>query len=289
MSRPTSEYADPPEGLDPEHAQAYRAGYERARRGAEPTRRLERDTPRVRERDVSAQPGRPEAKARPGRPGAAAREPWWSSRVAVTAVVLLSLALVLAAFGVGKVLSDDGSTSPAASPEAADAQQSRAERSTYQGPVTAVIPVTASATCQSPDSVDGAGNPMSYQPALAFDADLSTAWRCDGSGVGEELTLELAGGVRVAEVGLVPGYAKTDPASGADRYAENNRITRVRWRFADGSTYVQRLSPDPADRSLRTRRVPATWTGTVVLEVLASASGSRDTVAVSEVRIAAAG
>ena len=37
------------------------------------------------------------------------------------------------------------------------------------------------ATCQTANSVDAAGNPTSYEPAKAFDSDISTAWRCDGS------------------------------------------------------------------------------------------------------------
>jgi hypothetical protein len=89
----------------------------------------------------------------------------------------------------------------------------------------------------------------------------------------------------VAEVGLVPGYAKTDAASGVDRYAENNRITKVRWRFDDGTTHVQTMSGSPGDRSMRTMRVPETSTRRVVLEILASQRGPRNTVAISEIRI----
>ncbi|QNN54025.1 hypothetical protein H9L09_06505 [Nocardioides mesophilus] len=74
-----------------------------------------------------------------------------------------------------------------------------------------------------------------------------------------------------------------------DRYAENNRITRVRWRFDDGSSVEQRLDGTAANRSLQTLRIPVTTSGSVVLEVLDSTPGSRDTMAVSEVRIGTAG
>jgi hypothetical protein len=144
----------------------------------------------------------------------------------------------------------------------------------------------ATASCQSGDSVDVAGNPVTYEPARAHDADLSTAWRCPGNGRGERLTLTLPDSTVVAQVGLVPGYAKTDPASGEDRYAQNNRITRVRWHFDDGSSYVQRMRGNPGDRSLRTFRVPETVTSWVELEILASAAGPRDTVAISELAVA---
>ncbi len=144
----------------------------------------------------------------------------------------------------------------------------------------------ASATCQTANSIDAAGNPTSYEPAKAFDSDISTAWRCDGSGKGQRFTVQLPSEVTVAEVGLVPGYAKTDPASGVDRYAENNRITKVRWRFDDGTTVVQRMGGDPGNRSMRTIRVPETATRSVVIEILASQPGPRNTVAISEIRVA---
>jgi hypothetical protein len=204
-------------------------------------------------------------------------------------VALVSLALVAAAFVIGRVVADDDTADDTAAGSAqAGGQAGGAERAAYDGPVEAVQVAGASASCQADDSVDEAGNPVSYPPANAVDADLSTAWRCAGPGTGETLTLELSGETRVAEVGLVPGYAKSDPASGVDRYAENNRITRVRWSFEDGSSVVQRMGPDPQDRSMRTVRVPVTVTGAVTLEVLASDPGARDTIAVSEVRVAAA-
>ena len=203
-------------------------------------------------------------------------------------IVGLAVLFVLGAFATGRLLADGSATS--------DTRESASELGAvggedaapaYDGPVEAVRATGGSATCQAPDSVDEAGNPVSYPPWQAFDADLSTAWRCDGSGEGARLSVTLPEGARVAEVGLVPGYAKTDPASGVDRYAENNRITRVRWVFEDGSSYEQEMSGNPADRSMRSIRVPESETGTVVLEVLASAKGKRNTVAGSEIRIAA--
>jgi hypothetical protein len=210
---------------------------------------------------------------------------------------------VVGAFGLGRLVADapggasaaDGSAERTAT--AGDAQvrgdgagatttpaADRARR--YRGPVDAVAVAGSSASCQSADSVDGAGNPTRYPPAHAHDADLTTAWRCDGRGRGERLVLRLPPRTAVAEVGLVPGYAKTDPVSGVDRYAQNNRITRVRWHLGGGRTVVQRLSGVAGDRSMRTIRVPRTRTGKVVLEVLASRAGPRNTIAVSEVRIA---
>ena len=74
-----------------------------------------------------------------------------------------------------------------------------------------------------------------------YDGDLTTAWRCNGDGVGQKMQLNLSDTVRIGELGIVPGYAKTDPRSGADRYAQNNRLTKVRWSFPDGTSVVQKL------------------------------------------------
>jgi hypothetical protein len=198
-------------------------------------------------------------------------------------LAVLAVLLVVGAFGVGRIFAD-GPTADEPTAGTGEGQPEAGEP--YQGAVDTVDVAGSSATCQAGDSVDAAGNPTSYKPAFAHDSDLSTAWRCDGRGNGEQVTLTLPEKTTVAEVGLVPGYAKTDPISGVDRYAENNRITRVRWHFDDGSTVVQKMSGAPNDRSMRTVRVPETETSSVVVEVLASRPGTRNTVAISEVRVA---
>ena len=199
------------------------------------------------------------------------------------AAIGVAAALVAGAYGAGRLVAHSAADGAGIAQQAAAEQ--RQER--YDGPLDAVRITDATASCQSDTSRDAAGNPTAYEPANAHDEDLSTAWRCDGSGVGQRFTVQVPAGTVVGEVGLVPGYAKTDPATGVDRYAENNRITRVRWAFDDGSTFVQKMSGSPDDRRLRTRRVPATETGQVVVEILASEPGPRDTVAISEIRVAA--
>lgn len=179
----------------------------------------------------------------------------------------------------GVVLGEDGSKSTEGSPSS-DAGGGR-----YQGATEAVAIGTATGSCEAPPSVDAAGNRIRYAPVNSYDGDLSTAWRCIGDGVGQTLTLTLAEAAQIGEVGLVPGYAKTDPRSGADRYAENNRITRVRWTFSDGTTVVQELDGSATNRSLQSIRIPPVESDTVSVEVLASARGPRNTIAVSEVRL----
>lgn len=155
----------------------------------------------------------------------------------------------------------------------------------YRGRVDAVPVAASTASCIAPASVDAAGNEVTYEPALAHDGDLTTAWRCPGSGTGESIRLQLPQELRVAEVGLVPGYAKTDPRSGADRYAENNRLTLVRWTFPNGTVIEQELDGSPDNRSMQTIRLDPVLADEVVLEVLSSDPGRRNTIAVSEVVI----
>jgi hypothetical protein len=303
------EFALPP-GLPPEYVEAFRRGYERARSGGDvsqgpdvpvglhvpPRPEPGHEPTRVITRPETGSPNRPEAQP-PGRPEAQPAPPSYDEeptregdgrKVPPAAIALFAAALVLVAgaFGIGRMFADDASSGQSTRGTATSGGQAGGEAAPYEGPVASVRVTGASATCQGPSSVDAAGNPVTYEPAMVHDGDHSTAWRCNGRGRGQRLTVSLPEGTVVAEVGLVPGYAKTDPVSGADRYAENNRITRVRWRFDDGSTYVQRMRGGPDNRSMRTMRVPETATSSVVIEILRSQPGPRNRVAISEVRIA---
>ncbi len=231
-------------------------------------------------------PDEPEAAHRGRAPG---ERPAWLVPALLGAAVLLLLG---AAFGVGKVLSSSvsggSSTQDAgAGAGAGTSQPSRPKGKAYAGPVDAVRVRGARATCQAKDSVDAAGHRIDYRPRNVYDGDLTTAWRCNGDGVGQKLTLRLPAGTKVAEVGLVPGYAKTDPRSGADRYAQNNRITKVRWLLGDGTAVEQTFDGSSKNREMQTMRIPVTTTGRLVVEVLSSTPGPRRTIAVSEVRVGA--
>jgi hypothetical protein len=242
------------------------------------------------------------------------RSSWW---FVPALLVLAVLVLVLGAYGVGRIFAtgvDEAApvagetgtpTVPASDPSASGQPTSHSSRATHRppkpkqtghrapavwkGPVSAVAVASAQAGCTAPSSVDAAGHPVTYEAANAIDGRADTTWRCPGKAIGKTLVLHLGDEVAVGAVGLVPGYAKTDPVSGANRYAENNRITEVRWALGDGRTVVQHLSGSAADRSLRSVRVPRTETDTITLQVLAVQEGPRDTTCVSEVRVARAG
>ena len=126
----------------------------------------------------------------------------------------------------------------------------------------------AKVTCTSKPGVEADGDPVTYQASNLTDGVADTTWRCGGRAIGERITLKLGREMPVGQVGPVPGYAKTDETTNADRFAENNRVRRVRWTIGDMEV-VQRMSGSPEDRNLQLLRVPRTRTDTVELEILA--------------------
>ena len=156
----------------------------------------------------------------------------------------------------------------------------------YAGAVSAVTPAQATADCQAPPARDDAGNVVSYTPAELYDNNLNTAWRCDGAAVGQTISFALPPNTSIAEVGLVNGYAKVDPASGAVRYGEYRRVTKVSWTFDDGTSVQQSLTDGSPTAQLL--RIQTETSGTVRLTILAttmpgSTSATRDAALISEV------
>ena len=293
----------PPPEVPEEFADAYREAYRRALESADEGGELPEVPP---QEVVLVGTHRSQDAQEPAR-----RTPSWSSARSASwflpAVIAASaLVLISAAYAVGVALSGDDSNEPdgAASPSAvrtsaphktsspAGKKTAEAEPSTspggWDGPVDAVGVNAISADCTAPASNDSAGHRVTYVPENAIDDDPETAWRCSGTAVGQKLTLRMTAAADVAEIGLVPGYAKTDPVSGADRYAENNRITRVRWTLADGVSFVQRLDPDPSSRAVQLLRVPPTDTDTIMLEILGVKRGPRNTTAISQIVVRSA-
>lgn len=282
----------PPPELPEEYADIYRDAYLRALEEIPPVERVPAAEPVLIDHDTDVPP-----------------PPDGSGRIWLI-VALVALLLIIAAYVAGDLLSDEEPqpTGTGTEPTAASVQSPTSRRTAggpadepsaqvspistlgpaWDGPVAPVEVASAEATCTAPDSVDAANQPVSYAAGNAVDTDESTAWRCNGRARGETITFTLPEDTDVAEVGLVPGYAKTDPNSGTDRYAENNRITKVRWTLADGVVLDQVLDPDPGNRTLQTIRVPRTATGEVVLEIRAVQRGARNTTAISSVLIAAA-
>jgi hypothetical protein len=105
--------------------------------------------------------------------------------------------------------------------------------------------VATGADCTYPPGVDGANQPVTYEPAKAVDGDATTAWRCPGAG-GHTIRMTLGEAGTVTDLGLVPGYAKVDPATGVDRFPDNHTVTQVVWQLDEGGQTVRITQDIPA-------------------------------------------
>ncbi|MGH3724892.1 MAG: NADase-type glycan-binding domain-containing protein [Mycobacterium sp.] len=116
-----------------------------------------------------------------------------------------------------------------------------------------IKPVDVTTNCvQAEDGTDSNGAKYTYEAGKAFDADPLTAWRCQWKEQdGQSITAKFDHPMLVTSVGLIPGYAKTD-IDGSDRFAQNRKITRVRWEFSDGSSVKQQV---PVSRALASIKV----------------------------------
>lgn len=186
---------------------------------------------------------------------------------------------------------------PAAPPSPPPGQPQIAASSGAQSDSPRNIPVSpgtvsASASCVSSPSQDRGGTTVTYGPEKTVDSLPNTAWRCDGDGVGQRLEISFPGRVTLTSIGLVPGYAKTDPYDGTDRYAQNRRISAVRYTFDDGSAVSQNFDTSSSYRSIQTLALPNVSTSHVTITILSSVSGEAtggqqpfDKVAISEVAV----
>jgi hypothetical protein len=142
---------------------------------------------------------------------------------------------------------------------------------------------TASNT--APDSVDAAGNKVSYDAYNVMDDDPSTAWRVEGDGKGESLLIEFPLDIiRVNALHIIPGYAKIDPLDGTDRFNENRRIQRVRLEFSDGSSIEADLEDSPELQTIPIPEQDTTFIKLVIMET--SEHGGRDYTAISSIGVA---
>lgn len=141
----------------------------------------------------------------------------------------------------------------------------------------------AEASATAPDSIDDAGNSVSYDAGNVLDDDPSTAWRAKGSGRRVVLGLRLPAPAHITQVGLIPGYAKTDPTTGKDRFRENRRIREVRWHFSNGTILPQRFQDEPTMQHIPVD-VTADW---VLIEIRTTVAGDpdHDYTAISDVSI----
>ena len=152
--------------------------------------------------------------------------------------------------------------------------------------LTVIRPTSIVASATAPSGVDAAGTRTSYDAALAIDGNPTTAWRAPGDARGVTLTLQLPAGTVVTEIGLLPGFAKVDPADGSDRFVQNRRVRAARYRLsgtAGETAFDARFADERRVQFTPVGRTPAT---TIVIEIVeSSANPVRDFTAVSEIEV----
>lgn len=121
---------------------------------------------------------------------------------------------------------------------------------------------------------------MTFYAANVIDGDLSTAWGVEGRGIGQTIAFVFNGPVRLTAVGMVPGHAKVDGASGVNHFVQNRRVTKARYLFTDGSSLDISFSDDAVMQGVR---VDVETTAVEIQVLSTSTSTERDFTAISEV------
>jgi hypothetical protein len=215
--------------------------------------------------------------------------------IVVLGVVGLAVAAILAVVIAGNLFERDppgaaagGSPSPTASRSvSASARAKPTPTSTtadtpWTGRIRAAPIASARASCGQHDLRTTTGRIAQFQGPQAIDGAARTAWRCAGDGVGRTLRVKLVAPGRIAAVGLVPGFAATDPITGKDGFTTDRRVTRVQWslggRIVDQTLVITK-------EKLQLLRIPPTLAGSITLTILATAPAEEDVFAVSDIGV----
>jgi hypothetical protein len=206
-------------------------------------------------------------------------------------IVILLCLTVGAIAGMALLLRPASRTAASGSAEPTG-QQADPSAASPPAQVASAKPTQVKVGCQAPQTTDDAGNPVNYAPEQMLDGQMNTAWRCNGNGIGQAITFQFPAGTTIVEVGLVNGYAKVDPASGAKRYSEYRRIAKATWTFANGTAFQQSL--EDGVQTVQKLSIPAQPGDHVMLTIEGSTGpGSnargRDAVVISEVVFGSSG
>jgi hypothetical protein len=111
---------------------------------------------------------------------------------------------------------------------------------------------------------------------------VQTAWRTPGDGRGESVTLIFDNPINVVRIGLIPGYAKVDPQTGANRFLQDRIIKSVAYRIPGLPNTTQTFRPLPVPQFVRLR---ATTSRITVKIIDTTAPGGLDYTAISEIYV----
>ena len=138
------------------------------------------------------------------------------------------------------------------------------------------------ATDTAPSSTDAAGNVVTYVPANVIDGDVETAWRTPGDGLGESVTLIFDNPINIVRIGLIPGYAKTDPQTGVDRFRQNRIIESVAYQVPGLPSTTKAFRPLPVPQFAQLR----VTTSRITVKILGTSEpGGLDYTAISEIYV----
>ncbi len=214
------------------------------------------------------------------------RQPWLWRHAGLVTVLTLALALAVG-LGMGALVSrrtSDPAASPGTPSSAAPATTTAIQP--WSGPVVALSATTVRASCVAPSIRDGQGGVISYEADHVLDPSVDTAWRCNGSGVGQSLTFSFAAGVELAGVGIVNG--NLGQVKGQSQYMSTRRITAVTWTLPTGEHFTQNLSEN-SPVSQQVLIPPTRVNGPLTLTITASTAepksqpGATDAVMISQV------
>jgi serine/threonine protein kinase len=142
--------------------------------------------------------------------------------------------------------------------------------------------VQATASRTAPSSTDAAGNPVTYVPANVIDGNVQTAWRTPGDGHGQSVTLIFDDPIDVVRIGLIPGYAKTDPQTGANRFQQDRIIKAVAYQVPGLPNTTQTFEPLPVPQFVELHAT----TSRITVKILATTKpAGLDYTAISEIYV----
>ena len=140
--------------------------------------------------------------------GPAAAPPRGRNPMIIMSVILLCLTAGAVA-GIAVLLHPASRTAATGSAESS-VQNAAPSAASPSAQVASAMPNQVKVGCQAPQSADDAGNPVYYVPEQMLDGEMSTAWRCNGNGIGQVVTFEFPTGTTIVEVGRVPPDYQSD-------------------------------------------------------------------------------
>ncbi len=182
----------------------------------------------------------------------------------------------------------EGPTKPDDDPDAGGADATVAEAPDIGAAPVAVTPERINVSFQRPavHSIVCTGEPLAYSGEQLIDGDENFGWGASmGDAAGATADMQFSGPVKLATVGLTPGYTRLAPRSKAGcqtvvAFPYQRFVQAVRWTFDDGSSVEQSFDQRP---EMQTKPVDVT-TSSVKLTILSTArpAGADDETVISE-------